>query len=79
MSAMSLRQLAAVLPLRAQAPRRIASLSLFAATGLLTAAIFLLPATSEHRAAQASAASAVDVAAAHVQIEKVTQVSTLRR
>lgn len=77
MSATTLRQLAAFMPLRAQAPRRIAFLSPFAATGLLTAAIFLLPATSDHR--PASAAGAVDVAASHVQIEKVTQVSTLRR
>ncbi len=78
MNAMPSRQLAALTPLRAQTPRRIASLSPLAATGLLTAAIFLLPATSDHRPAQASVAGVVE-AATHVQVEKVAQVLTLRQ
>ena len=72
-----LRHVAAEIPLRAPAPRRIVSLSPLAATGLLTAAIFLLPATSDQRPAQASVDGRVKVAT-QVQFEKASQVSTLR-
>ena len=48
--------------------RRLASFSPLLATLMLTGAIFLLPATSDRRQAQASAGD-IQVSATHIEIE----------
>ena len=64
--------------MRVPASRRLASLSPFAATMLLTAAAFLLPATADHRPARASAGE-MKVSAIHVSGERVVQEPAARR
>lgn len=60
------------------AKRRLASISPLFATALLTAAIFLLPATGDGRPARASAGE-INAYATHIQYESAAVVPTARK
>jgi hypothetical protein len=60
------------------AKRRLASISPLFATVLLTAAIFLLPATGDGRPARASAGD-INAYATHIQYESAAVVPTARK
>lgn len=65
-------------PVPIRLKRAVASVSPLAVTMLLTAAIFLLPATGEHRSARASAA-VVSVSSTAVDMNHGEQIGPVRR